>query len=550
MDYYRWLYSLSKRYFHLFLFALLGSLIQSAGATGITLLVKGVVDNVFILKNESEVLKIVILLLLSAVVMQVGFFISAFTLSYVSERIVKNVRERIYKNLLNAPLNFFISKDSGDLISRIVSDLESLKQVFNDYIPKILREPVVALALLGVLIYRDFVLTLSLLLFFPVMYILTRYFSSKKKKYLKRQRENVSVLAGVLNESFKGIENIKSFIAESKFIESFRKFSEKFFKSSVKINFYVVGNTVLNYIFGYSVVALILLFGSYRIVQGSITPGDFISFLTAVFMIQKPIMEIQKAIMNIRGSSPLYERINFLLNVPQEKSGSLKFEGFNESIRFENVSLKVNGYEILKDINLEVKRGDKVGIKGHTGSGKSTLVRLLPRMYEYEGKIFIDGVELRGFELKSLREKIGFSTQEVILFKGTVRDNLLLAKEDATEEEMILALRLARCDFILENREGLDTKVEEGGLNFSGGERQRLALARIFLKNPEILILDEATSALDPATEREVLENIFSYFRDKTIFVIAHRESNLEYCNAIVEMEGGRIRNVISKINV
>ncbi|RUM29293.1 MAG: ABC transporter ATP-binding protein [Aquifex sp.] len=544
MKYFPWLFSLLKPYIPLFLLSLVGSALQSAGTTAITLLIKNVVDNVLILKNQEELLKYVILLLGSATLMQLGFFISTFTLVYISEKLVMILRNQVYKKLLKIPLNYFIHSSSGDLISRIVSDLESFKQVFGEYLPKLIREPLVVVALFGVLLYRDIILTGLIFLLFPFMVIFTKYFSNKKKEHLSMQRERVSLLTSVLTETFKGIENIKLFLAEKLFLKKFMEFSEKLFKSSVKINLYIIGNTVINYIFGYFVVAVILFVGGLRIVSGDITTGDFISFLTALFMIQKPIMEVQKAVMNLKGSTPLFERILSILNLSEEKEGDKEFEGLKDGITFKGVSVEVNGNRILKSINLIVRKGDKVGIKGHTGSGKSTLIKLIPRLIEYKGSIFLDEVELRNFKLTSLRKKIGFLSQEVILFRGTVRDNLLIANPRAKDEELIKALELAKCDFVLNSQELLDMRIEEGGKNLSGGEKQRLAIARIFLKNPEIIILDEATSALDTNTEREVIDNLFKYFSNRTFFVVAHRPYSFKYCNLLIELEEGEIKKV------
>ncbi|GAB6065623.1 ABC transporter ATP-binding protein [Aquifex pyrophilus] len=539
-----WLLSVAKPYLPLILVSLVGSAIQSAGAAYIALLIKKVVDNVFILKNQSELLLYTSLLLLGAVVMELGFFISSFSLSYASEKLVNTLRNNVYGKLLKVPLNYFLYTHSGDLISRIVSDIESFKQVFSEYVPKVLREPFVIVALLGVLIYRDFTLTLFVLLLFPTMALLTKYFSEKKKKHLRNQRKNVSLLTETLTETFRGIENIKVFLAEKFFTERFKVFSERLFKSSVKIDLYVIGNTAINYLFGYFAVGLILLAGGYRIVQGSITTGDFVSFLTALFMIQKPIMDLQKAIMNLRGSAPVFERIRELLNLPEDKGGKEVFEGLKEKISFVNVSVKAGDKYILKDVNLEVRKGEKLGIKGHTGSGKSTFVRIIPRLVEYEGSVLIDGLELSSFDIASLRKRIGFLSQEIVIFKGSVRENLLIANPEADEREMIRALELARCDFVLGDPKGLDKEIEEGGRNLSGGERQRLAIARVILKNPEIIILDEATSALDERTEREVMDNLFKHFYDRTFFIVAHKPYSLSKCDRVVEFENGVLKEV------
>ncbi|NPA32347.1 MAG: ABC transporter ATP-binding protein [Aquificae bacterium] len=541
MNYWRWLYSLTRPYAHILLISLLGSLIQSAGAGALTLLVKRVVDDVLILKDSQKLLLYVLLLFSSALVMQAGYFISSFSLAYLSEKLVMILRNKVYEKLLRVPLNYFLYSSSGDIISRIVSDLEAFKRVFGEYIPKLVREPLVALVLFFVLLFRDFVLTLFIFFLLPFMLLLTRYFSQKKKKYLARQRSEVSRLAEVLSETLRGIENIKVFLAERLFLSRFFEFSRKLFRSSLKIEFYIITNTVANYLFGYAVVALILLVGGMRILSGHISTGDFISFLTALFMIQKPIMEIQKAVMNLKGSVPLFERLLELLNLPEERDGVKEFEDLKREMRFSDVRVKVREKEILKGISFAVLRGDKVGIRGPTGSGKSTLVKLIPRLLEYEGSISVDGTELHEFRLASLRRKIGYLSQEVILFRGTVRENLLIAKPNATEQELWEALRLARCDFV----KSLDMRIEEGGRNLSGGEKQRLAVARIILKDPRIIVLDEATSALDEETERQVVDALFSRFRDRTFFVVAHRPYTFRYCNLILELENGKLKGIL-----
>ncbi len=540
----RWLASLVRPHAYLLILSLVGSVIQSAGTAGLTLTVKTLVDDVFLLRNPELLTQTILLLVAYGFGAQLGLFLSSFSIQVLAERVVKDLREKIFKRFLRAPLNVFLSSSSGDFIARTVSDLEGIRFVLSDQLPKLVREPFVILALFSVLLYRDAFLTLLLLFFFPGIYLLTKYFAAKKKKHLSRQREAVSRLTSLLAESFRGIENIKLFLAESRFLKWFSEISESFYRYSVRLALYITGNTVLNYLFGYSVVATLLFIGSLRIVKGDVSAGDFVSYLTALFMIQKPIMDLQKAVMNFKGSYPLFERIRFLLEVPTERSGTKLFKGLKREITFLDVSVQVNGKDILRDIKVSIRKGEKVGIRGPTGSGKSTFVRLIPALLEYEGRILLDDMELREFELTSLRRAVGFVTQEVFLFRGTVRENLLIANPRASDEEMKRALELALCDFILKSPEGLNYPVEEGGKNLSGGERQRLSLARLFLKNPEIVILDEATSALDRDTEAKILENLFTYFRDRTMFVVAHRESNLAYCETILNFEGGRLVGV------
>ena len=539
MENIRWIIGKVKPHFLLLLLAILGSLLQSAGATSITLIVKGVIDDVFILKDQEKLVRTILLLLGSAFLMQAGFFVSKYMVSLASEKVLKEIRFEIFGKLLYVPYTYFIKHPAGDLISRIVSDVEKTRQILVDHIPTLLREPIVGLALVGVLLYRDPLLTVILVVVLPAMSFTVKYFGSKKGKHLRRTQEGTAQLTQVLSQTLQGIENVKVFSAESKLLETFKRFNEKIFRSSVKAELYITGNTALNYIFGYLVVAGVLFYGGFRIIEGGLTPGDFISYLTALFMVQPPILNTQKALMNLRGSLPVVERIRELLSLEEERSGNLEFSGLKESIEFKRVSVSADGRSILSGIDLSVCRGEKLGIVGHTGSGKSTLVRIIPRLVDYGGSVLLDGVELREFDLKSLRGRIGMATQETFLLNASVRENLLIANPKASEKELWEALRLAGCDFV--ERIGLDSVVGERGYSLSGGERQRLAIARLFLKSPDIVILDEATSALDMNTEKRVLRNIFEFFEGKTMFIVAHRLSNVMECDRIVVMKEGRI---------
>ncbi len=537
----RWLLKHIRPYLPLLLLSLIGSILQSGGATGVTLLVKNVIDEVFVFKNEEELVRIVLLMLLSALAMQAGFFLSKYLVTLASEKTLRDIRHEIFRKLLYVPYTFFVRHPTGDLISRVVSDVEKIRQILVDQVPVLLREPVVGLALFGVLLYRDPFLTAFLIVAVPVMAYMVRFFGSKKGKHLRRTQESTAELTQTLSQSLQGIENLKVFSAQEKLIQAFREFNDRIYRSSVRTELYIAGNTALNYLFGYGVTAGVIFYGGFRILQGDLTPGDFISYLTALFLVQPPLLNSQKALMNLRGTLPVVRRLRDLLNMEEEPSGGVSFEGLRRDLRFEDVEVAVDGKTILRGITFSVSRGERIGIVGHTGSGKSTLVRIIPRLVDYRGSVRIDGTELREFDLKTLRERVGISTQETFLLNATVRENLLIAKPDATEEEMREALRLALCDFVERIRGGIDGLVGERGYSLSGGERQRLALARLFLKNPEIVILDEATSALDLNTEKEVLRNVQEFFAGRTMFVVAHRLSNVAICDRILVMREGSI---------
>ncbi len=536
-----WLLKRIRPYSFLLVLSVVGSLLQSSGASAVALLVKGIIDDVFLFKNEEELVKTVLMLLGSAILMQGGFFLSKYTVVLASEKTLQDIRTEIFQKLMFIPYGFFIRQPVGDIISRIVSDVERIRQILVDQIPTILREPFVGIALFGVLIYRDPVLTSFLLIAVPLMAFMVKFFGGRKGKHVKKTQEKTGDLTQVLSQSLHGIENVKVFSAEDRLLSFFKDFNRGIYKSSAKAEFYVVGNTALNYIFGYTVTAAVIFYGGYRILEGDLTPGDFISYLTALFMIQPPLLNTQKALMNLKGSLPVINRLKELLEMKEETSGGIHFDGFKDSIEFREVKVKIENKEILKGINLTVKRGEKIGIVGHTGSGKSTLVKIIPHLVDYEGSVILDGIELRDLDVKSLRNRIGMSTQETFLLNASVRENMLIAKPNASEEEIHEALHLAVCDFVYRLEKGIDTVVGERGHSLSGGERQRLAIARLFLKNPDILILDEATSALDMETEKLVLNNIWKFFKGKTLFVVAHRISNITECDRIIVMKEGRV---------
>ncbi len=537
----KWIIKHGKRHIPLILVALFGSLIESVSTAGITLLVKKVVDDVFILKNTETLFFISASLVGLALTMQLGFFISSYSVNAMGEGIIADLREKIFNKLLHVPYSFFIKHPAGDLMSRISNDLSLLKQIINEHLPKLVRDPLIAIALISVLIYRDVALTLILFVTLPLLIYMVKYFGGKKGKHTKLAQEKSSEVMQIFSQTIHGSENIRVFSFQERLLDTFKKFNKQVKKFSLKMIAYMLGNTALNYVFGYVIVAGVFLYGGYRIIEGHITAGDFLSYLTALFMIQVPITNSQKAIMNIKASLPLIARIDFLLNLEEEKGGSKIFKGIEEKIVFKDVYVRIDGKILLREINLEIKKGEKIGIVGHTGSGKSTLVKLLPRLINYEGRIEIDNTELCEFSLDSLREKIAFASQDIFLFNDTIRNNLLIIKPDATERELFNALNLALCEFVFRLKNGIDTVIGEKGLTLSGGERQRLALARLFLKDPDIVILDEVTSALDSETERKLLKNIFETFKDKTLLIVAHRFSNIQDCDRIIVMKGGRI---------
>ncbi|MCS7171732.1 MAG: ABC transporter ATP-binding protein/permease [Aquificaceae bacterium] len=530
----KWVLYRLKNYWHFMLLSLLGSLLEAGGTAGVSLLIKSLVDRVFLLKEEEEILRIIATLMGFVLLAQVGSFTTRFFSNFYTELEMKRLREEAFLRLMKADYSAFLGISPGEFASRVISDMSLYRNLIGSYGVKIFKEPITVIFLLAVLIYRDWLLTLSLALLLPFLVLAVRYFGKKRGKHIKRAQEGYASVTDRLFSSFSGFESIRSFRSEGMFERLFRELNQVLFRSSLRSEVYFAMNSVFNYTFGYLVVSLVILYGGYRVVEGTLTPGDFVSYLTALVFLQNPLMESQKGFMELRASLPVVERVKDILSLEEEKAGTLKFESFKEEIKLENLRVSIGTQELLRGVNLSIRKGEKLGIMGDTGSGKSTLLRVLAGLLPYEGSVKLDGVELKDIRKEDLREKFLFLSQEPFVCPGTVRENLLMAG-DKKDEELWEALKLAGCDFV----DSLDQKVDPKSL--SGGERQRLALARVFLRSPQVLLLDEATSALDAKKEKELLDNIFSHFGDRTFILVAHRFSNLTRCDRVVVFKDGRI---------
>ncbi|MFN7065399.1 MAG: ABC transporter ATP-binding protein [Aquificaceae bacterium] len=523
-----------KDYWHYLLLSLLGSVFKATGTAGISLLIKSLVDNILLLKEGGEILKIVLMLMGLVLINQLGNFMVSFFSALYGEIEMKRLREEAFKGLLKADYSAFLGVSPGEFASKVISDMNLYRNLISSYVVKLAKDPITGLFLVGVLLYRDWLLTLSLLILAPMLFFAVRYFGGKRGKHIERAQEGYAGVADRLFSSFVGFESIRSFKAQDIFEKLFEQLNKRLFRSNLKSELYFALNSVFNYTFGYSVVALVILYGGYRIVEGSLTPGDFISYLTALVFLQNPLMESQKGFMEVRAALPVVQRVREVLNLKEENLGHLSIKRFDEEFVVENLKVEVKDKLLLRNINLRVSRGERMGIMGDTGSGKSTLLRALAGLLPYQGSVRLDGIELKDIKKQDLRRLLLFLSQEPFVFPGTVEENLLMAGED-TEEKLWEALRLAGCDFVKDLRQYVEPK------RLSGGERQRLALARVFLKSPQILLLDEATSALDAKKEEEVLNNLFERFRDRTFLIVAHRFSNLLRCDRVLVLREGRI---------
>ncbi|WP_283571407.1 ABC transporter ATP-binding protein [Venenivibrio stagnispumantis] len=521
--------------------SLIGSIIEAGSLAGITFIVKNVVDKVFIEKDLEKLKIIVLLLFLIAVIKQIGFGLKEYMYPLALLKVMKDLREKIFQKLINVEYQSLIGKQYGDILSRATNDLEAFRNAMLLIGIDLITHIFTVLFMVFVLIYRDWKLFLIFLFITPLLALSFNYFGEKRKKYSQKNQESASEYTQFLNQLISGIETIKLFNLDI-IKEKFKQINENYFKNQRKNALYDVFYLSSLETVSYIATAGIILYGGYRIIKGEITTGDLFSFLSALLILVNSLQTVQRGAIQLKVITPITERIKYLLHLPTEKEEGLILDKFKEKIEYKNVYLNINNHKILKDINAVIKKGDKIGIVGQTGSGKSSFIKLLIGIYKnYQGEILIDNVELRKYNIKSLRYKIGIVSQDIFIFNDTIKNNLLIANPTATDEQIKEALINAKADFVFNLKDGLNTIIGERGSSLSGGERQRLALARVFLKNPEIIILDEATSALDVQTEDIIVKQIFELFKEKTLIIIAHRLKTINSCDKILVFDKGQI---------
>ncbi|MCX7738461.1 MAG: ABC transporter ATP-binding protein/permease [Hydrogenothermaceae bacterium] len=538
----KFLYSRFRDYKLHIILAIVGSIIEASSLAGLTYIVKEVIDKVFIDKDFEKLKLILIVIFTLAILKQIGFILKEYVFPYALYRVLKGLREEIFNKIVEGKYSAIQSRQFGDIISRASNDVEALRHsiilVGVDFITQLFT----AVAMVSVLVYRDYRLFLIFLVAAPIFALSFNYFGEKRKKYTQRVQESFGEYTQIVNQTLSGLETIKLFSKEN-IIFLFNRINENFFKNQRKNALYDVLYLSSLEIASYIGIAGIILYGGISIVEGRITTGDLFSFLSALLILVNSLQIIQRGIMQIKVLSPVIHRIQSILNIEAEKQEGKPFSCLREKIVFKDVSLLIRDKVILKDIDIEIRKGEKIGIVGHTGSGKSSFLKLVYGLYqdEYRGSIKIDGIELRDLNLNSYREKVGVVSQDVFMFNDTVRNNLLIANPKADEEKIVKAILAAKADFVFQLPQGLDTVIGERGGVLSGGERQRVAFARLYLKDPEIVILDEGTSALDTTTEEEVMREFYKYFKDRTVLIVAHRASTLRECNRIITFENGRV---------
>jgi len=527
--------------------ALIFMLISSGLGLVLPWVVRGLIDSVFVTSDYAALNRIVLGLLAVFLLQAVFVYSRDYLLNDVGERIVANLRSRVYEQLMRLSLAFFATRPTGEIVSRATSDVTLIQTTLTANLISLLGQ---ALTLAGGIVFifvLNWRLTLLMAGVVPVVLVVAAFFNRRLRAYSVVVQDRLARMTAILEETIAGIRVVKSFAREPHEIQRFNGRIDSTYRAAMaRVKARIIFVPVISFTV-FSAIALVLWFGGRQVIAGSLTPGGLVAFLLYAVIIAGPVATSTTLYAQIQEGIGATRRIFELLDaVPdvEDAPNAIPLPPISGRVRFRGVDFAYEAEEpVLRQIDLEVEPGEVVALVGRSGAGKSTLVNLIPRFYDpVRGRVEIDGYDLRSVSLASLRGQIGLVPQETVLFGGTIRENIAYGKLEASDEEIVAAAIAANAhQFITQLPEGYNTVVGERGAKLSGGERQRLAIARAILKNPRILILDEATSSLDSESERLVQEALQRLMAGRTTFVIAHRLSTVHNADKIVVLEEGRI---------
>ena len=540
-----------KRYYILIILNILLATMSSLVSSAPIALIKRLFDKGIAGKSEKDILYAAgAMIMLSAVGAVLMYWNTIFS-TVISSSIYKDIVTDIYNKIQTLDMEYFSSKKIGDMMTRVMTDPSNINSIILEIFDMI-SEIIKVVFFLGIAFYIDFDLTLGVMVITPILVITVRRYAKKLKRSGRQRQEALDGLNSKLQETLSGIRIIRAFATEEYEINNFKKKNNSLKKIAVRSARYNAKANSIMEALNYIIIALLLMFSGYRVLRAkNFTPGDFITIIGAISSMYTPARRaitrfnaISVNLSSITRVSEILEEMPSIVN----KENCIKFENFIDGISFENVDFeyKDNPEKILKNINLDVKKGETVAFVGNSGGGKSTLVNLIPRFFDVSnGSLKIDGIDIRDYEIKSLRKAIGIVPQETFLFSGTILSNIKYSRQNATFEEIVEAAKQANAHEFIENlSDGYNTEIGERGVKLSGGQKQRIAIARAILENPQILILDEATSALDNESEKLVQDALEKLMAGKTTFVIAHRLTTIENSNKIVVIQKGEIKEV------
>jgi subfamily B ATP-binding cassette protein MsbA len=501
-------------------------------------------------KGASVALVYIGLFLVLMVMFKTGFaYLASFSMVNIRNNVVRDIRQRIFRKIISLPLSFFSNERKGDVIARMTGDVGEIEVSIMNSLDMFFKNPIIIIISITTMLFMSVPLTLFVFILFPLAGTLIGRIGKSLKKRSKKGQNKMGEILSSIEETLGGLRIIKAFTAERKVDANFNGLIESFRNIMNKIMWRRTLAHPVSEFLGTIIIVIVMWYGGRLILENennNLKPDAFLVYLVVFYSIINPAKAFSQAYYTIQKGLASIERIDKILEAENnitEKPDAKPLKSFNSKVEFHGVYFKYVEDDVLKDINIRVNKGESIALVGQSGSGKSTLVDLIPRFYDpYKGKITIDDIPVTDAKLNDLRELMGIVNQEAILFNDTIFNNIAFGVENATEQEVIAAAKVANAhEFIVQTPEGYQTNIGDRGNKLSGGQRQRLSIARAVLKNPPILILDEATSALDTESEKLVQEALTNLMKNRTSIVIAHRLSTITHADKIYVLEDGKI---------
>ncbi|MGC1473932.1 MAG: ABC transporter ATP-binding protein [Psychroserpens sp.] len=474
-------------------------------------------------------------------------YIGLYFITFLRNGVLKDLRNEIYEKVTRLPISYYSEKKKGDIIARISGDVNEVKSSLLAVLELVVKEPLTILFSIVAMFLISVKLTIFVFLFIPIAgFIISKIGKSLKKKSTRVQREQ-GIFISTLEETLSGLKVIKGFNAEKRFNTAFQESTYRFYNfSNILTNRQNLASP-MSEVLGIMTIAVLLWYGGTMVlVDQTLTGGTFLAYIALAYQILTPAKDISKASYKVKAGNAAADRILEIIETEsplEDKPNAIEKSDFTSNISLNNVSFKYEDDLVLKHFSMNVSKGKSIALVGQSGSGKSTIANLVTRFYDVtDGEISIDGVDIRDMKKQSLRSLMGLVTQDSILFNESIKNNLLIGDENASDEEIIDALKIANAwEFVKDLPKGIETNIGDSGGKLSGGQQQRLSIARAVLKNPPIMILDEATSALDTESERLVQNALENMMKNRTSIVIAHRLSTIQNADEIIVMHKGEI---------
>ncbi|WP_438422886.1 ABC transporter ATP-binding protein [Aquimarina macrocephali] len=499
-------------------------------------------------QGSEDVLIFMVVLVISMFFLKNIFnYLAMYFITFLRNGVLKDVRNELYKKTVELPLSYFSEKRKGDTMARISTDVLEIQHSFLSILELIVREPLMILFTILTMLLISLKLTIFVFIFIPISGFLISLIGKKLKKHSDKVQQEQGFFLSIVEETLGGLKVIKGFNAEKIFGKKFQESTSRFYNfSNTLLNRQNLASPTSEFL-GITVISILLWYGGQMVlVEKSLDPGLFIVYMGLAYNILTPAKAISKASYGVKRGNAAAERVLEILNTTsplQDHPDAKEKKEFTTNITLENISFKYEDEYVLNDFSLTVPKGSSVALVGQSGSGKSTIANLVTRFYDVnKGNIKIDGVDIKDLTKHSLRDLMGLVTQDSILFNDSIKNNLLVGDPSASDEEIIKALKIANAwEFVKDLPAGIETNIGDSGNKISGGQKQRLSIARAVLKNPPIMILDEATSALDTESERLVQSALENMMKNRTSIVIAHRLSTIQNSDLIVVMQKGKI---------